>query len=140
MRLRLYEGERVLFDLDLPDLSREVVSPVELAKLEEGEVERLCALLSIGSNPKRLSVMMELANGQELRFSDVMQIAMNPKIARDCLQPMLREGLVVHGERGSTYRVSPKAVSLLMTLTVGLSKMLSHLQEEGSASTGEGTA
>jgi len=126
----LMRDDKVIFDLTLPESSEGLEGTLRPCAVAEREMERLCAFYSMGSNRKRLRVMTELARGGELRFSDVMQIATNPKLAQDCLQPMLREGLVVHGERGSGYRIPEKALPLMMTLTVGLARMLSVLDEE----------
>lgn len=87
LQLCLMEDEKVLFSLPLP-LRESGQLPFPLS---EAELERLSALYSIGSNRKRLRVMMELAKGQEMRFSDVMQLVTNPKLAQDSLQPMVRE-------------------------------------------------
>jgi hypothetical protein len=130
VKLRLVQGEKLLFELALPDEQRESGAKTLPFDLAERELERLCAFYSMGSNRKRLKVMMELARGGELRFSEVMQIATNPKLAQDCLQPMLKEGLVVHAGRGSGYRISERALPLVMTLTVGLAKMLAILENE----------
>ena len=130
MNLRLMDGDRVLFDLTLPDLPREHEARAQPFYLADRETQRLCAFYSLGANHRRLKVMMELARGGELRFSDVMQIATNPKLAQDCLQPMLKEGLVVHGGRGSGYRIPERALPLMMTLTVGLARMLTVLEQE----------
>jgi len=130
MNLRLTQGDRVLFDLAMPDLPQERGEAVGTIQLADSDMERLCAFYSMGANEKRLKVMMELARGGELRFSDVMQIATNPKLAQDCLQPMLRRGLVVHGGRGSGYKISERALPVVMTLTLGLAKMLAVLEQE----------
>ncbi len=130
MNLRLTQGDKVLFDLAMPDLPGERGGEAQPSELDDREMERLCSFYSMGASQKRLKVMMELAKGSELRFSDVMQIATNPKLAQDCLQPMLKEGLVVHGGRGSGYRMPERALPLVMTLTLGLAKMLALLEEE----------
>lgn len=98
--------------------------------LEQDELDRLSDLLALGANRKRLRVMLELARGREMRFSDVMLIAMNPKLAQDCLQPLLQEGLVLHGERGSTYRASRRGAAFAVAMTVAVGKMLGVLEGE----------
>jgi hypothetical protein len=130
MNLRLTQGTTVLFDLPLPDLPLDPHAMVEPVFLADRDMERLCAFYSMGANQKRLRVMLELARGGELRFSDVMKIATNPKLAQDCLQPMLKVGLIVHGARGSGYRVSERALPLILTLTLGLARMLAILEQE----------
>jgi predicted transcriptional regulator len=101
-----------------------------LESLSESEIDRISALYSIGANRKRLKVMLELAKGNEMRFSEVMQIVMNPKLAQDCLQPLLKEGLVLHGERGSTYRASRRGRALVAAMTLGVGEMLDVLERE----------
>jgi hypothetical protein len=130
MNLRLTQDGKVLFDLVVPDLPHEHEESTRPISLDDREMRRLCAFYSMSANQKRLKVLMELAGGSELRFSDVMQIATNPKLAQDCLQPMLREGLVLHGGRGSGYRISERALPLVMTLTLGLAKLLAVLEQE----------
>jgi predicted transcriptional regulator len=98
--------------------------------LDERELGRLSDLLAIGANRKRLKIMVEFARGRELRFSDVMMIATNPKLAQDCLQPLLREGLLLHEGRGSTYRASPRGLALALAMTVGAGPVLEALEEE----------
>jgi hypothetical protein len=130
MNLKLVDGDRVLFELVLPDPKGQPTGRNQPFDVAESEMERLRAFYSMGANQKRLKVMMELARGGELRFSDVMQIATNPKLAQDCLQPMLKEGIVVHGGRGSGYKIPERALPLVVTLTVGLAKMLALLERE----------
>ncbi|MDA4122848.1 MAG: hypothetical protein OK456_06685 [Thaumarchaeota archaeon] len=133
----LVDEGKVIFEYELsPRLGdRSLPRKVELA---DNELERLCTYYSMGSNQRRLRVMTELAKGVELRFSDIMQIATNPKLAQDCLQPMLKEGLVVHGKRGSGYQISEKALPLVVFLTVGLGKMLSVLERDIAARNARG--
>src|SRR4029077_739055 len=104
----------ILLVRDHKVLFRFPVAPkgVRSESLDDREIERVSALYAIGANQKRLKVMLEFAKGDELRFSDVMKIVMNPKLAQDCLRPLLKQGLVLHGERGSTYRASRRGVAL----------------------------
>ncbi len=134
----LVDEGKVLFEYELsPRLGdRNLSRSVELA---EGELERLSTYYSMGSNQRRLRVMTELAKGVELRFSDIMQIATNPKLAQDCLRPMLKEGLVVHGKRGSGYQISEKALPLVVFLTVGFGKVLSVLERDIAAGSARGS-
>jgi predicted transcriptional regulator len=124
LEILLVRNDSVLFRFPLDSVGD------GLESLSESEIERISALYTIGANRNRLKVMLELAKGNEMRFSEVMQIVMNPKIAQDCLQPLLKEGLVLHGERGSTYRASRRGVALVAAMTLGVGQMLDVLEHE----------
>ncbi len=126
MQLCLIEDEKVLFSLPLPWTGSQEL-PFHLS---EEEIERLSSLYSIGSNKKRLRVMMELAKGREVRFSDIMQIVTNPKLAQDSLQPMVREGLVLH-EKGYGYAPSETGLKVLLVLTIGFGRILALIDPKG---------
>jgi hypothetical protein len=132
LKICLIEDEKVLFSLALPWKTKGELP----FTLSEGELEKLSTLYSIASNRKRLRVMMELAKGNEMRFSDVMQLVTNPKLAQDSLQPMVREGLVLH-ERGLGYRPSGPGVKVLLVLTLGLGRILALLDSEKGGSPNE---
>lgn len=119
------EDNRVLFSLPLTSK----LAAEGRAGLSEADLDRLSKLYSIGSNRKRLRVMMEFAKGGELRFSDVMQLVTNPKLAQDSLQPMVKEGLVLH-EKGLGYRPSQNGLKILLVLTVGLGRIVALLEDE----------
>ena len=63
-----------------------------------------------------------------MRFSDLLQVALNPKIVQDCMEPMMNEGYVLHEGKG--YRPSEKGFALLLTMTTGFNKILESLDEE----------
>ena len=125
LRLCLLDDDRVLFSLPLPWKSGSELP----SALTDEELERLSILYSMGSNRKRLKVMMELAKGRELRFSDVMLMVTNPKLAQDSLQPMVREGLVLH-EKGMGYRPSSGGLRVLLVLTLGLGRILTLVERD----------
>ena len=126
MQLCLIDDEKVLFSLPLPWTGSQEL-PFQLS---DAEVERLSSLYSIASNKKRLRVMMELAKGREVRFSDIMQIVTNPKLAQDSLQPMVREGLVLH-EKGYGYAPSEAGLKVLLVLTIGFGRILALIDPKG---------
>jgi len=132
LQICLMDDDKVLFSLALPWRGSGEL-PYQLT---ETEVDRLSTLYSIGSNRKRLRVMMELAKGREVRFSDVMQLVTNPKLAQDSLQPMVREGLVLH-EKGLGYRPSGTGLKVLLLLTVGLGKILAIVEGETGGKSNE---
>ena len=116
--------ESVLLRLPVrpPDPSSEPV--------DEAALTRISRILALGANRKRLRVLLELARGEDLRFSDVLRITANPKLARDCLAPLLEEGLVDHAGKGSPYRVSKRGLAVSHALTVTLGEVLEVLERE----------
>ncbi len=124
LQLLLVKDDKVLFRFPIRNRAPKT------SDTSEGELDRLSTLCSIGANRKRLRVMLEFAKGKEMRFSEVLMLATNPKLAQDCLQPLVNEGLVLHGERGSTYRASARGVALAVTMTVGLGQVFGALQKE----------
>ena len=124
LELLLVRGEEVLHRLPLVE---QAPLPPPMDELELG---RLADIYALAANRRRLRVMFELARGTEMRFSDVMQMVTNPKLARDCLQPLLKEGLVLHGERGTTYRASRRGVALGLAMTLGVGRILEALDED----------
>jgi predicted transcriptional regulator len=128
LEIRLVKDDVVL--LSLP------VDPVGgvNGSLSDDELDRLSRLYSLGSSRKRLRVMLEFAKGREMRFSDVMQLVTNPKIAQDCLQPLLNDGLVLHGGRGSTYRTSRRGAAIAVAMTLVVGRMLDALGRESGDS------
>ncbi len=124
LEILLVEDGKVLFRFPILEKGG---SSQHMGDLEIGRLSDLC---SVGANRKRLKVMLELAKGKEMLFSDVMQIVTNPKLAQDCLQPLLKEGLVLHGERGSAYRASRRGQALAVAMTIGLGRMLDVLENK----------
>jgi predicted transcriptional regulator len=133
LELRLVKDGKTLVSIPIH-------SPAEKAKsgmpaLDKDDLERLTQLYSFAANERRLRVMSELARRGEMRFSDLLQVALNPKIVQDCMEPMMNEGYVLHEGKG--YRTSEKGFAMLMTMTTGFSKIL-QLLEEGVGGDDEG--
>jgi predicted transcriptional regulator len=127
IELQLVKDGRVLFRLPVRAMGEEVEEAVEL---DEEEIERLAELYSIAANQKRLRVMLELMKRGEMSFSEILRIAMNPKLVQDCMEPMVREGLVIHKGRGSGYRPSERGAAFAITMTAGFAKLLEVLESE----------
>jgi hypothetical protein len=102
------------------------------ASLDDGDIERLAQLYSIAANEKRLRMMSEIATRGEMRFSDFLQIALNPKLVSDSLEPMMKGGLVTHEGRGACYRPSERGTIIALTMTQGIATLLDMLEEETS--------
>lgn len=124
LQLVLVRDNKVLFRFPIRNGAPAAAAPSDV------EVDRLSNLCSIGANRKRLKVMLEFARGKEMRFSEILMLATNPKLAQDCLQPLMNEGLVLHGGRGSTYKASARGVALGLTMSVGLGQLFGVLQKE----------
>ena len=114
----------MVFALTLPPRP-DFVPPL---RADDAQLEMLSSLYSLGANKKRLTVMAELAKGGELRFSDVLRLVTNPKLAQDSLLPLVEEGLVVHESKGAGYHASKRGLPTMMILTVGLGRILALVE------------
>ncbi len=128
LELRLVKDGKVLFNLPIEGPAR--VSGLYMSDVDHEDIQRLADLYSIAANQRRLRIMVELMRKGEMRFSELLEFATNPKLVRDCMEPMVREGMVIHEHRGSGYRPSETGVALVMTMTAGLSKLLEVLDQE----------
>lgn len=104
------------------------VSGLYMSDVDHEDIRRLADLYSIAANQRRLRIMVELMRRGEMRFTELLEFAVNPKLVKDCMEPMVREGMVIHEGRGSGYRPSEAGVALAMTMTAGLSKLLDYLE------------
>ncbi len=127
IELRLVRDGKTIFSMPIHSSSEDADSV--MLDLEDADMERLADLYSLAANGRRLRIMHELAKRGEMRFSDILQIAMNPKIVHDFLEPMVREGIVVHEGKRTGYRPSTKGFAYV-SLTTGLSRILELLEEE----------
>ncbi len=100
------------------------------AEIDDGDIERLANLYSIGANERRLRVMLELMRQGEMSFSELLRVAVNPKLVQDCMNPLLEEGMVIHERKGAPYRTSERGAVLAITMTAGVSRLLDVLEEE----------
>jgi len=137
LKLQLVKDGKVVFSLPLP--AQDESARQSLAEVGEEGIERLTTLYAFSANERRLRMMIELARRREMRFSDMLQIALNPKLVRDFTEPMLKEGIVVHEGKGwgSSYRPSERGVALALTMTSGLNRILELLEDELGSGTDE---
>ena len=91
---------------------------------------QLTDLYSMAANGRRLRMMLELMRRGEMRFSEMQGIAVNPKLVRDCMEPMVRAGLVIHERRSEPYRPSERGTALAIAMTTGMGRLLQALEEE----------
>lgn len=112
---------------------RTVVSVPVLSPGMEGNVElesskplfgELVKIFSIASNERRLRLMIQLMKMPETRFTDLLQVGVNPKLVQDCVGPMVSGGLVIHEGKGASYKPSEKGALVITTLTRGLAEIL----------------
>lgn len=92
-------------------------------------LQRLAGIFAIAANERRLRLMVEMTKREETRFTDLLPVAVNPKLVHDCLEPMVQNGLVVHESKGSAYRLSMKGVVVVAALTRGMSEMIQAAEE-----------
>ncbi|QQG49023.1 MAG: hypothetical protein HY247_01520 [archaeon] len=114
-------GRRVFFRVHV-DVPGEGAGGGEL-EFGGQEVKELVDLLSLAGNERRLRIMIELMKRPETRFTDLLGVGINPKLVRDCLVPLESAGLVEH-RKGGIYRPSSKGAAVIVTLTLGLRKVL----------------
>jgi hypothetical protein len=75
--IRLIRDGKVLFRIPIPSAEdRPEIADVELAPRS---IEKLVNIYAIASNERRLRLMLELARRGEMRFSDMLEISINPK-------------------------------------------------------------
>lgn len=99
-------------------------------ELNEAEIGRLASIYSIAANERRLRIMLELMRRGEMQFSDLLDVAENPKLVSDCMKPLMEEGMVIHKKWGSSYRTTTTGTAFAMAMTTGLAKLLEFLEEE----------
>ena len=135
LELQLLRDGRVLFRWPI-QAAEEGVGDFA-GEIDEEDIEKLANLYSIGANERRLRVMSELMRQGEMSFSELLKVAMNPKLVRDCMEPLLREGMVIHERKRAPYRTSEKGAILALTMTAGVARLLDVLEEELGVEEGE---
>ncbi len=125
--IQLIRDGRVLFRVPIPS-AEDKPERAEL-DLDDQSIEKLVSIFDIASNERRLRLMLELARRGEMTFSDMVQISVNPKLVAESIEPMMREGMVLHGERGSCYKYSQMGTILAYTMTAGFGRLLVALEE-----------
>ena len=124
---QLVNGKQVLFRIPIR-IPAEGSEPAP--ELGEEEVERLVDLFSVAANERRFRMMQELHRRGEMMFSDLLEVAENPKLVTDCMRPLVEEGLVEHEKWGSAYRPTRAGFVVTATMTGLLPRLLEFLEEE----------
>ena len=105
-----------------------VPSPGAEPDLGFGPVEammgELVKIFAIASNERRLRLMLELMKKPETRFTDLLQVGVNPKLVQDCVGPMVEGGLLLHEGKGAGYSPSQKGALVITMVTRGMAEML----------------
>lgn len=128
LELQLVKDGEVI--LRIPVISVREEMQELLLDIDDDDLDRLANIYSLVSNERRLRVMLELVRKGEMRFSDVLRIVTNPKLVQDCLEPMVKNGLIIHEGRGSCYRPSIRGMALALAMTTGLAKIIELIEEE----------
>jgi hypothetical protein len=126
LELRLVKDDRVLFSVPVWDPEGSVAVEPELEEEEFGQLTRLYA---IAANGRRLRIMVELMRRGEMRFSDMLELALNPKLVKDCVEPMVKAGLVIHEGRREPYRPSELGTAVVIAMTSGMGRLLEAMEE-----------
>ena len=124
---QLVNGKHVLFRIPIQAQAETTAAEEEL---DEDEVERLVDLFSVAANERRFRMMQELHRRGEMQFSDLLDVAENPKLVTDCMKPLVEEGLVVHEKWESSYRPTRVGLVVTATMTGLLPKLLEFFEEE----------
>lgn len=127
LELRLVKDNCVLFNVPVWDSEGSVAIDPELG---EEEIGQLIELYSVAANGRRLRMMVELMKRGEMRFSDILELALNPKLVKDCMEPMVKAGLVIHEGRGKPYRPSELGTAIVIAMTSGMGRLLDAMEEE----------
>jgi len=124
---QLVNGREVLFRIPILEPVEEAESREEL---DESEAERLADLYSIAANERRLKMMSEMWRKGEMQFSDLLDVAENPKLVVDCVRPLVEGGMVSHQGRGSCYRPTRAGFAFAITMTRAVPRLLEFLEED----------
>ncbi|MBI3841049.1 MAG: hypothetical protein HY297_03725, partial [Thaumarchaeota archaeon] len=117
----------VLFRVRLPGVPKGIPA----SQLGKGGLRKLANVFFAASSERRLLIMLELMKRPETRFTELLEVGVNPKLVADCLQPLVRQGLVVH-ERGGTYSPSNKGTLVITALTAFMATLLAAAEGEDS--------
>jgi hypothetical protein len=125
LELRLVKDNEVI--LTLP-INRAVEDGEQFqSELAIEHASRMAELYSMASNERKLRMIHELVRRREMRFSDFLEMRVNPKLVQDCLGPLVDKGMVVHEKRGSLYRPSESGVAFAITMTTVVEGLMSAL-------------
>ncbi len=111
-----------------------VPSPGEEGSLGAASAEpllkELVGIFSIASNERRLRLMVELMKKPETRFTDLLQVGVNPKLVQDCVGPMVESGLLIHEGKRAGYSPSPKGAMVITMVTRGLAELIRAMEAD----------
>jgi hypothetical protein len=129
LEVQIVDGGRVLLRAPIQGVSS---SGDRLSfDLDDELIGRLVSMHAVAANERRMRMMLELTRKGELQFSDLLEIAENPKLVTDCMRPLLESGLVEHEKWGSSYRTTAAGEALAAVMTVGMASMIEFFEEEG---------
>ena len=91
--------------------------------------EELSQVIATAANGKRFRLLVELLKHPESRFTDLLPVAVNPKLLRDSIVPMTENGLVVQGSPRAPYVLTNKGVIVATILTRGMADLLRAVEK-----------
>ena len=132
---RLVSGNQVLLRIPIQE---HVQGSGQGSRLDDSHLERLVDLLSVAANPRRFRMMSEMISRGEMQFSDLLDLAENPKLVADCMGPLVEEGMVSHEGRGSSYKPTRAGYAFAATVTTAIPLLLEFLEENEEGEEEEG--
>src|SRR3989442_10618681 len=94
IELRLVRDGKTIFSIPI-DSSGEGPEKGKL-ELDDDDMERLAVLYFVAANERRFRIMHELTRRGEMKHSDILRIAVNPKFVYNCMNPVGEECTVIH--------------------------------------------
>ncbi len=130
LTISLADGERLLWKIPLQtqewkDGQKETLKQ-ELEGLDQ-DLDRLCNICDFYSNKKRLQMVQHIVRegGDQVTFTDLLRVAVNPKYVSDLVNKASTTGLVVKDSRG--YRVSEAGLGSFLLLSLATRRLLHDL-------------
>ena len=135
LTLSLADGSRLLWSV-----------PLQIQEWQEGQKEQLrrelsaldddldliCNVCDFYSNKKRLQMVRHIVGegGEQVSFTDLLRVAVNPKYVSDLVNKASTTGLVVKDGRG--YRVSEAGLGSFLLLSLATRRLFHDLDSTGN--------
>ncbi len=130
LTLSLANGRKLLWSIPLQmeewqDSQKEALR-LEIESLNE-DIDRLCNICDFYSNKKRLQMVGHIVGegGDQVSFTDLLHVAVNPKYISDLVNKSSRTGLVLKDSRG--YRVSEAGLGSFLLVSLATRRLLHDL-------------
>jgi predicted transcriptional regulator len=130
MEIQIVRGGEVFFSSDLNSPKEDLGDTPEDEKYSS-----LVEYFSLVANERRAKVIRELIRRGSMRFSDILQIAGNPKLVKDCVEPLIEKGMLERDYQAG-YRMTAKGDVISNYLLVAIPlvhKFVSELEDQALA-------